>query len=48
MVDYISFQMEASNPLQFLQLSVGHDLLKVQVIQQKTVLSDIETEISVN
>ena len=48
MSDYLQAQMEATDPREFLKLSQGHDLLKLQVCQQKTLLSDVEIEISVN
>lgn len=40
--------MEGTDPLEFLKLSQGHDLLKLHVCKQQTLLSEIEIEISVN
>ena len=48
MTDYIHYQMDASDPLEFLKLTQGYDLLKLQVCKQQTTLSQIEIEISVN
>ena len=48
MSDFLQAQMEGAGPLEFLKLSQGHDLLKLQVTKQQTLLSDIEIEISVN
>ena len=48
MCDYLQAQMEATDPREFLKLSQGHDLLKLQVCRQQTLLSDVEIEISVN
>ena len=48
MTHYLQFQMDGTDPLEFLKLSQGHDLLKLHVCKQQTLLSDIEIEISVN
>jgi len=48
MTDYLKYQMDGTDPLEFLKLSQGHDLLKLHVCKQQTLLSDIEVEISVN
>jgi hypothetical protein len=48
MSDYLKYQMEGSDPLEFLKLSTGHDLLKLQVCKQTTTLSQVEVEIVVN
>jgi hypothetical protein len=39
--------MESADPLEFLKLSQGHELLKSSVVEQKMNLSDIKTEILV-
>ena len=39
--------MESADPLEFLKLSQGHELLKSSVVEQKMNLSDIKTEIVV-
>ena len=48
MSDYLHAQMDGTDPLEFLKLAQGHDLLTLQVCKQQTLLSDIEIEISVN
>ena len=48
MSDYLLFQMEGTDPLEFLKLSQGHDLLKLHVCKQQTLLSDLSTAISVS
>jgi hypothetical protein len=48
MSEYLKAQADGSDPLEFLKLSQGHDLLKLDVCKQQTLLSDIEIEISVN
>ena len=48
MSDYLHAQMDGTDPIEFLRISQGHDLLKLQVCKQQTLLSEIEIEISVN
>ena len=48
MSDYLLYQMEGTDPLEFLKLSQGHDLLKLHVCKQQTLLSDLNTEINVS
>ena len=48
MTDFLNFQLEGTDPLEFLKLTQGHNKLKLEVEKQKTMLSDIETEIAVN
>ena len=36
MTDYLQFQMDGTDPLEFLKLSQGHDLLKLHVCKQQT------------
>ena len=47
MTEYLKAQKEGSDPLEFLKLAQGHDLLKLEVCKQPTLLSEIEVDISV-
>ena len=48
MAEYLKAQADGADPLEFLKLAQGHDLLKLEVCKQQTILNDIEIEISVN
>ena len=48
MLDFLHLQSEASDPLQFLKLSQGHDLLKLQICNQQAQLNQISTDIAVS
>ena len=48
MTDYLQYQVTGCDPLEFLRVSQGHDLLKLHVFKQQTTLSQIETDITVN
>lgn len=48
MTDYLHYQMDFTDPLEFLKLSQGHDLIKLQICKQQTLLSEIDIDIHVN
>ena len=48
MSEYLKMQAQNTDPLEFLKLFQGHELLKLHVCKQQTLLSDIETDIGVD
>ena len=48
MSGYLKIQLDGSDPLEFLRLSKGHELLRDMVQSQPAPASDVETEIIVN
>ena len=45
---YLKQQVEKADPIDFLRLSQGHDLVKLNICKQQTLLSDITTNIDVS
>jgi hypothetical protein len=48
MTDYIQFQIDSREPLDFIKTSEGHDLLKMNVCAQKLIQSKIDTTIEIS